>query len=146
MRSHHWEERVSRVPSLLTVKVIGMVSADEAAAGTTRSVTRPASWYSRNRHRYGEAWPAIAHAVKTDAGWQCEACGAPHGPPPHVLTVDHLDHVPENMDRENLVALCQRCHLRRQGLRPRPADKAEALERLRRYQENEDAQGGLFDG
>lgn len=115
-------------------------------SGPTCSGDTVSTWYSRNRHRYGEAWPAIAHAVKTDAGWQCEACGAPHGPPPRVLTVDHLDHVPENMERENLVALCQRCHLRRQGLRPRPRDKAEALERLRRYQENEDAQGGLFDG
>lgn len=27
-----------------------------------------------------------------------------------VLTVAHLDHQPENCDRENLRALCQRCH------------------------------------
>lgn len=29
-----------------------------------------------------------------------------------VLTVAHLDHVPEHCDDENLRALCQRCHLR----------------------------------
>lgn len=29
-----------------------------------------------------------------------------------VLTVAHLDHVPENCDPDNLRALCQRCHLR----------------------------------
>jgi len=29
-----------------------------------------------------------------------------------VLTVAHLDHTPENCDRDNLKALCQRCHLR----------------------------------
>ena len=29
-----------------------------------------------------------------------------------VLTVAHLDHVPENVDDGNLAALCQRCHLR----------------------------------
>lgn len=29
-----------------------------------------------------------------------------------VLTVAHLDHQPENNDRANLAALCQRCHLR----------------------------------
>ena len=29
-----------------------------------------------------------------------------------VLTVAHLDHVPENCDPENLRAWCQRCHLR----------------------------------
>lgn len=29
-----------------------------------------------------------------------------------VLTVAHIDHQPENNDRDNLRALCQRCHLR----------------------------------
>jgi 5-methylcytosine-specific restriction endonuclease McrA len=28
-----------------------------------------------------------------------------------VLTIAHLDHVPENCDPSNLKALCQRCHL-----------------------------------
>jgi len=28
-----------------------------------------------------------------------------------VLTIAHLDHVPEHCDDENLRALCQRCHL-----------------------------------
>ena len=28
-----------------------------------------------------------------------------------VLTIAHLDHTPENCDRENLRAWCQRCHL-----------------------------------
>lgn len=29
-----------------------------------------------------------------------------------VLTVAHLDHIPENCDHDNLRAWCQRCHLR----------------------------------
>lgn len=29
-----------------------------------------------------------------------------------VLTVAHLDHTPENIDDDNLAALCQRCHNR----------------------------------
>ena len=29
-----------------------------------------------------------------------------------VLTIAHLDHVPENCEPANLKALCQRCHLR----------------------------------
>ena len=29
-----------------------------------------------------------------------------------VLTVAHLDHDPDNCDPSNLMALCQRCHLR----------------------------------
>lgn len=28
-----------------------------------------------------------------------------------VLTIAHLDHVPEHVDDDNLKALCQRCHL-----------------------------------
>jgi len=28
-----------------------------------------------------------------------------------VLTVAHLDHQPENVERSNLAALCQKCHL-----------------------------------
>ncbi|AVQ84827.1 hypothetical protein [Variovorax sp. PMC12] len=28
-----------------------------------------------------------------------------------VLTIAHLDHIPENCDPSNLKALCQRCHL-----------------------------------
>lgn len=87
-------------------------------------------WFARNRHLYPDDWDAIARRIKDAAGWRCEACNAPHGPPPHVLTVDHLDHDPANCDPDNLIALCQRCHLRRQGLNPRPTTKAEALARL----------------
>ncbi len=91
--------------------------------------SKRAGWYARNRHRYAANWPARSQACKDAAGWRCEACDAPHGPPPHILTVDHLDHDVENPDAA-LVALCQRCHLARQGLRPRPTDKADALRRL----------------
>lgn len=90
---------------------------------------RGVGWYARNRHRYPDDWDAIAKAVKSGAGWKCEACGAPHGPPPAILTVDHLHHDPENRDAI-LIALCQRCHLARQGMRPRPQTREEALRRL----------------
>lgn len=91
-------------------------------------------WFARNRHRYPDDWPALAKAVKDAADWKCSACGAPHGPPPHVLTVDHLHHDPENRDAV-LIALCQRCHLARQGMRPRPETREEALDRLREWNE-----------
>ncbi|MEO8082543.1 MAG: HNH endonuclease signature motif containing protein [Ardenticatenales bacterium] len=100
-----------------------------------------ASWFDRNRHRYPDDWPNIARAVKDAAGWTCEGCDAPHGPCPHVLTVDHVvDHDPSNCAPENLAALCQRCHLRRQGMRPRPLTKADALRRLRERAEAERSQ------
>lgn len=99
------------------------------------------SWFDRNKHRYPANWPEIATAVKEAAGWRCEACGNPHGPPPYVLTVDHcVDHDPANVARENLAALCQRCHLRRQGMRPLPTTKEEAIRRLRHRYEHEQGQ------
>lgn len=88
------------------------------------------SWFDRNRHLYPDDWDEIARAVKDAAGWRCEACGAPHGPCPHVLTVDHFDHEPANCEPANLIPLCQRCHLRRQGLRPPAATREEAIRRL----------------
>ena len=68
-----------------------------------------------------EAWS------RSRAGWRCEGspaypdCRAPNGEPHPVtgskvvLTVAHLDHVPEHVgeqgNRPNLKAMCQRCHL-----------------------------------
>lgn len=98
-------------------------------------------WFARNRHRYPADWKAIADRIKTEAGWCCVACEAPHGPPPHVLTVDHIvDHDPANVSDDNLAALCQRCHLRRQGLKPKPMSKAKAIERLRERAQQEHTQ------
>jgi excisionase family DNA binding protein len=65
---------------------------------------------------YPPDWDEIARRVKDAAGWRCEHCKAPHNPESgHVLTVHHLDGDPANCDPKNLVALCQRCHLRWQN-------------------------------
>jgi hypothetical protein len=75
-----------------------------------------------NRDRYPADWDRIATGVKRDAGWTCEGspaypdCRAAHGQlhpftgARVVLTVAHLDHQPENCERSNLRAWCQRCH------------------------------------
>lgn len=82
-----------------------------------------------NKHRYPEDWDQIALATKEHAGWRCECegeCGTEHGgrcPEVHrwiaehfvgvvILTVAHLNHVPEDCEPENLKAMCQGCHLR----------------------------------
>jgi 5-methylcytosine-specific restriction endonuclease McrA len=75
---------------------------------------------AENRHRYPKDWRSISLSIRERAGWRCEreGCGAVHGEPHPitgskvVLTVMHLDHVPENSDPSNLRAACQRCHLR----------------------------------
>jgi len=67
---------------------------------------------------YPPNWTTISYNVKAAAGWMCEFCGAHHGSAhPEtgstvILTVAHLDHDTTHNTRDNLRALCQRCHLR----------------------------------
>jgi hypothetical protein len=82
-----------------------------------------------NRDRYPANWRAIGRAIRHRAGYRCECtgeCGLHAGrrcaeldrQPAHwargkvVLTIAHLDHVPEHCAHSNLKAMCQRCHLR----------------------------------
>jgi len=88
------------------------------------------NWFQRHRRLYPDNWEEIATRIKEKAGWRCEVCKAPHGSPPNVLTVDHLDFNPANCADENLMALCQRCHLKRQALCPIPRTKEQVLRRM----------------
>jgi len=82
-----------------------------------------------NKNRYPKDWKAIRARILERAGNKCEFCGAENGSfrkrtisdkelgqivdrVKIVLTVAHLDHMPENVSDENLKALCQRCHNR----------------------------------
>jgi len=67
-----------------------------------------------DRSKYPADWDAIARKVKERAGWRCERCGTPHGTDlgRRILTVHHKDHNPANCATENLIALCDACHLR----------------------------------
>jgi 5-methylcytosine-specific restriction endonuclease McrA len=64
---------------------------------------------------YPSDWNAISAEVREDAGQCCEWCGVRNrsmrGTTKIILTVAHLDHDPRNSNRENLVALCQACHI-----------------------------------
>ena len=76
-----------------------------------------------NKMRYPANWVFIRAAILERADERCE--GIPDFPgcraanrAPHpdtgsmvVLTIGHLDHVPEHCDPANLRAWCQRCHL-----------------------------------
>lgn len=87
-----------------------------------------------NRGRYPADWPAISQRIRFDrARGRCECDGRCGRPADHlrsdgrcdnhhgfenasgscvvVLTTAHLDHVPENCDDSNLMAMCQGCHL-----------------------------------
>lgn len=69
-----------------------------------------------NRARYPRDWKIISKRIRIRAGSRCEFCGIPDGDVQPgsgaivVLTVAHMDHVPENCSDENLKALCQKCH------------------------------------
>ena len=72
-----------------------------------------------NRSLYPPDWEQISNRIRfVRAGGVCEECGAVHGQPHPitgsrvVLTTAHLDHNPAHCTDDNLIALCQRCHLR----------------------------------
>ncbi|WUI00234.1 hypothetical protein OHR68_43330 [Spirillospora sp. NBC_00431] len=83
---------------------------------------------AEDRDRYPADWPEISARIRRRSGSRCECkgqcgrghrgrCRAWHGRPhPEtrsvvVLTVAHLDHIPEHCDPANLCAMCQACHL-----------------------------------
>jgi len=70
------------------------------------------------KHLYPSNWKVISFRIRfIDQDGKCKWCHAEHGKPhpitgkKTVLTVAHLDHNESNMDRNNLVGLCQFCHL-----------------------------------
>ena len=71
------------------------------------------------RERYPTDWKAIANAVKESAGWKCQKCGKQcrrlgerFDTHKNTLTVAHLNHTPEDVRPENLMAMCAPCHLK----------------------------------
>ena len=107
-----------------------------------------------NRHRYPPNWHQIRAAILDRAKDRCERCGVPNHchvqrPPgchwtkarPEdegavwiVLTVAHLDHQPENNDPANLLALCQKCHLRHDAPHHRANARRTRLQKSRQLE------------
>jgi 5-methylcytosine-specific restriction endonuclease McrA len=67
-----------------------------------------------NKKRYPPNWKEIRAGILAECENKCEFCGVENysvrGGKKIVLTIAHLDHTPENCGRENLRALCQKCH------------------------------------
>jgi len=67
---------------------------------------------------YHEHWKIISKGTIKKAKNKCELCDAGNGKPHWktgskvVLTVHHIDGDKDNNNKMNLIALCQRCHLR----------------------------------
>ena len=75
---------------------------------------------SENKDRYPKNWKQIREHILERAGNRCECCGVENhtyrlnpktGKRAYiVLTIAHLDHIPEHCDPSNLRAWCQKCH------------------------------------
>lgn len=92
-----------------------------------------------NYKNYPENWKWLSRQIISDAGNRCELCYAPNGEliirhkhsaypwqlaenvgeggdypklTKIVLTVHHIDCDKKNNAKQNLISLCQRCHLR----------------------------------
>jgi 5-methylcytosine-specific restriction endonuclease McrA len=71
-----------------------------------------------DKKNYHPSWDLISKAVRLKANDKCELCHADNGEnhwftgSKVVLTVHHIDRDKKNNSRQNLIALCQRCHLR----------------------------------
>lgn len=80
-----------------------------------------------NKRRYPDNWQQIRQEIRERANDRCEGCGVVNHAyinrhtrelclPDEddtirvVCTVAHLDHVPENNDKNNLRFYCQKCH------------------------------------
>ena len=68
--------------------------------------------------KYPEDWKEIRQTILERAENKCELCGAenykPHWKTGNkvILTIAHIDQDRENNKEWNLLALCQRCHLK----------------------------------
>lgn len=70
-----------------------------------------------NKDRYPKNWKKISEYIRfVRANNKCEVCGAenykthPITGSRVILTVAHLNHIPEDCSYENLKAMCQKCH------------------------------------
>ena len=83
-----------------------------------RAQEEPMPIRPENKDRYPHNWLEIRDGILERADHKCEACGVPNYEDHPVtgakvvLTIAHLDHMPEHNDPSNLRAWCQRCHNR----------------------------------
>lgn len=63
--------------------------------------------------RYHSDWSKISEWIRMIRGYRCEECFT-RAVLRNPLTVHHIDGRPENNDKENLIVLCAKCHLRLQ--------------------------------
>jgi len=83
------------------------------------------------RHLYPTNWNQISKRIKTKAAWRCEGCKARHRWLGIIIETHHIDSNPQNIEDDNLIALCERCHLKVRSMMPQPRSRSEVIERLK---------------
>lgn len=63
-----------------------------------------------NGKEYNADWTATSLVIRKQRGYKCEVCGRPACNPAES-SVHHLDENTLNDKKENLVLLCNKCHL-----------------------------------
>ncbi len=75
----------------------------------------------KDKSKYPDNWKEISLKARERSDFKCELCGAENGKQHHmtgskvVLTVHHIEWTDDqeyNNSYPNLIALCQKCHLR----------------------------------
>lgn len=80
--------------------------------------------------KYPPHWKLITKWVIYSRGSRCEECGVRNGENGKILTVHHIDYNPANNGLDNLMVLCQGCHLRLQARELANASRYAKVEKL----------------
>ena len=65
----------------------------------------------KNKEPYPLEWTeTLKESIRQRDGYICQLCGVPEVECMRKLSIHHIDYDKENINPENLVALCQSCH------------------------------------
>jgi 5-methylcytosine-specific restriction endonuclease McrA len=65
----------------------------------------------RSREPYGENWNnTLKEAIRQRDNYKCQICGCPQEECFDKLTIHHIDKIKTNLNPNNLISLCRKCH------------------------------------
>lgn len=65
----------------------------------------------RSREPYGKNWDdTLKESIRQRDNYKCQSCGCPQEECFERLTVHHIDKIKTNLNPDNLISLCRKCH------------------------------------